>query len=518
MNINKEFDPKEIPFPGFSSLCHQLDLSDDVQTRLRNYLEIIKEGDSRILISSPFKNVDLKVLLSEVDNLIESNKDKLNSVLYSIEMSQRDKFGPRSVSKSLNDRIPDIRSYFEASSSVRVPQPLSASNGFRPIGLANAVKLLKNNTNSGLPYFTRKSKVKSNVLKDLQRRRDKVYPCILFTRTQEGGKTRTVWGYPIYDTIREMQYYSPLLKFQKSKTYRKALINADAVDNALTEIINKAVNNSSSSYTIVSIDFSSYDATVKSELQKVCFEYIKNQFAKQYHNDIDDIANRFNTIPLITPLGIFEGKHGVPSGSTFTNEVDSIAQVTIAKESTFLTDDLFQVQGDDGVYLIQTENLDQFIECFENCGLKVNRDKTVVSKVYATYLQNLYHPDFRSDTGHIRGIYPIYRALNRIVFQERWTDLEAIGLEGEDYFSLRTISILENTREHPLFKGFVDIILKYDKFSLNFGDSGLAKYIKFISGSSGNDMFINHHRGNDLKGVHSFETVKYIKDVLGSRA
>jgi hypothetical protein len=46
----------------------------------------------------------------------------------------------------------------------------------------------------------------------------------------------------------------------------------------------------------------------------------------------DYIAWRFGNIGLITPDGVKDGPHGVPSGSTFTLEVNSIAQILIAKE------------------------------------------------------------------------------------------------------------------------------------------------------------------------------------------
>jgi hypothetical protein len=510
-NIDRAF--KFEPYPDFMSDCHRLNLGKDVISRLAIYLNSVKGGSDRILISPTFEGVDLNRLKSEMNGILENNLNLINKTLYEMELSQREKFGPRSIAKPFKDRIPSINDHFKSFTSVGRPRPLSANYGIRPIGESSAIKLLKNDTNSGLPYFVRKSKVKSFVLSDL-RNSEREYPCVLFTRTQELGKTRDVWGYPIFDTIKEMRYYSPLLKVQKRQPYRKALIDADAVDVSITGLINKAKRYN---YTIVSIDFSGYDATVKSELQSASFDYIKSCFRAECSSEISSIQDRFNTIPLLTPSGIWRGSHGVPSGSTFTNEVDSIAQATIANELDFIDLNDCQIQGDDGVYILPKDSVPLLFDQFEKYGLKVNRDKTVVSDDYSTFLQCLYHPEFSNTTGIIGGIYPIYRALNRIVYLERFVGLKEQNILGKDYFSIRTISILENCKNHPLFEEFVKLILRYDKYSLNFDDSGLAKYVSNTSKASGRDVFINHRRGLDVSGIKNFETFKLIQRLM-SRA
>jgi hypothetical protein len=171
------------------------------------------------------------------------------------------------------------------------------------------------------------------------------YPCVVFTRTQEGGKTRTVWGYPLADTLEEARFYRPLLGYQRTLSWRSALAGPDAIDKKVGNMILKSRE---SGRTLLSIDFSKFDQTVKSTLQELSFQYIKDLFqAGDSRRSLDTIARRFNTIGLVTPEGVWYGQHGVPSGSTFTNEVDSIAQYIVASE--FLDDmDLFDIQGDDG--------------------------------------------------------------------------------------------------------------------------------------------------------------------------
>lgn len=358
----------------------------------------------------------------------------------------------------------------------------------------------------------KKKNVKSTVLSEdvfrkLIARRD---PCVLFTRTQENKKTRTVWGYPIADTLREMQFYRPILDIQKRLGWRAALSTPEVVDRGVTDIINTALKQN---LEILSIDFSSYDASVKSGLQKSAWSYIKQMYQSKYHAEIDDIADRFLRIGLITPDGIMSGPHGVPSGSTFTNEIDSIVQYLVAYRCRdILHIDKCQIQGDDGLYIVSDPV--RVSEHFKNYGLSVNMDKSIVAKDHAIYLQSLFHNDYRDSTGLISGIYPTYRALTRIMFLERFEDFEKDDISGKDYFAIRTISILENCKHHPLFRELVLYVLSLDKYKLQVSEQGLLNYVKRLNDQEGKDVsFKEWSYGEDVKGIKAFETYKIINEV-----
>jgi len=265
---------------------------------------------------------------------------------------------------------------------------------------------------------------------------------------------------------------------------------------------------------LVSIDFSSFDASVKSVLQHKAFDYIKSLFQQKYSDDIELIFNRFNKIGLLCPDGIITGNHGIPSGSTFTNEIDSIVQYLIASNFDSLDVNNCQIQGDDGVYSIHKDEVDKLLNAFVSAGLNVNFGKTYKSRDYCIFLQKLFHYDYRNkQTKIINGIYPVYRALNRIIFQERWANFEDYGISGRDYYSIRTISILENCKYNPNFKELVKYILKLDKYSLKFSDVGLAKYIEMIAKSSGSEGILINQYGDNVKGIKSLETFRLIKEL-----
>lgn len=502
--MNKTADPKIV------SLLRSLDLDQDVVSRLSSQVQRTYYGDDQVLLTPIAKDNGPDIILRELDKVFNANLSKMNPTLLNLENGNRDKFGPRSISVPWSDRKSSLYSSFEEYKGLDSIDLIIDSNRrtLRPLTLAKAMTLLKNSTNSGLPFYTQKGKVKERVLDKFETFLSRKDPCILFTRTQEQNKTRNVWGYPIADTLNEMRYYSPLLSFQKRLKYRSALVSPEEVSRQMTQLINKC----SSGDSLISIDFTAYDTSVKYQLQEIAFKYIKSLFQTECSQDIDYISERFSDISIITPDGLISGRHGVPSGSTFTNEVDSIVQVILALNKPYTSFDNMQVQGDDGVYLVPTSAVDDLFNHFESFGLNINRDKSYTSSNYAVYLQNLYHKDYEKN-GIIGGIYPVYRALNRILFQERWSTFEDFGITGRDYYAIRTICILENCKYHPLFQDMVKLIFKYDKYSLDPSDQGIAKYVQMFNNTKGAGEILRHQYGDDVSGIRSFETFKLIKEL-----
>ncbi|APG78172.1 RdRp [Beihai picobirnavirus 7] len=484
-----------------------LSVSKQVENSVSSNLRRVVSGSEDVLTSPIVKRKAPEDILKGWDEIVKENLSAMNADLINLEESNKLKFGPRSIAAPWGERTDGVLSYF-AEDTLFTPPTVSKvpRRNLRPISEAKALGFLKNSTNSGLPYYTKKGKVKeiySTMQSPLLSRKD---PCVMFTRTQEQRKTRTVWGYPMADTLREMQYYEPILGYQRKLNWRNSLSGPDAVNRKMSDLVTKAI---SSDQYLLSIDFSAYDASVKTTLQKASFDYFKSLYQADYHEEIDDIATRFNTIGLVTPDGIIDGPHGVPSGSTFTNEVDSVAQYLIATEYG-LSSDNFDIQGDDGAYVVSDP--DSLKDYFRKYNLVVNDDKSYISKDYLIYLQNLYHKDYMRD-GIIGGIYPTYRALNRIVYLERFTDFLEDDLKGQDYFSLRTISILENCKFHPLFEELVKYVASLDKYKLKYSNSGLAKYTQRASQSSGVAGIFKYRYEDDPKGLNNFDTVKLLKEL-----
>lgn len=491
-----------------------LDIDQEAKRKLSLNLSNIYYGNKEVYVTPIAKDNGPEKVLASWDIVFQANKEAMNNILLEMEEAQRGKAGPMSISKPWPLRREATLSYFDKevvnySSLDATPQALPDKGRLRPISVENATNFLKNSTNSGLPFYQKKGMVKERVLERFEYYLNRKDPCVLFTRTTEQGKTRDVWGFPIADTLNEMRYYRPLLDYQRKLYWRSALNGPDIVDKRMTSIINQAML---CNLDLISVDFSAYDRSIKQGLQLKVSEYYKYLFQQSSQEEIDYIVNRKSTIGLITPEGVKSGAHSEPSGSTFTNEDDSIAQFIISRQSGTTIRDLVDIQGDDGVYAINGDKVSSFYHGFERYGVILNEDKSHISKEYLIYLQNLYHKDY-SKNGVMRGIYPVYRALNRILYQERWSNFEDFEIKGKDYYSIRTITILENCKNHPLFKELVKFIYNLDKYKLQVTQEGISGYVKMISESLGTEGILLNKYGDNLKGINSFETVKYIREL-----
>lgn len=322
---------------------------------------------------------------------------------------------------------------------------------------------------------------------------------MLYTRTQEQGKTRNVWGYPMSDTLYELRYYVPWLNLEKALPWRTALLGPDQVDKAITYHL----KTKSPDQRVVCVDFENYDASVRPLNIMHAFEYIASNF-----QDIDDelswMSRRFSTIEIMTPDGLIEGWHGVPSGSTFTNAVDSLVQL----QASGVTGARCQIQGDDGVYLLYPSEHDEVASNFRRSGLTLNEDKTNVFETEeAIYLQRYYHPDYSTADGVLGGVYSLFRAFARLKYLERWTDLGDIGIPGKDYFSIRAVMILENCKHHPAFREAVKLAQSLDEYDLGFDKAHLPAYSR-----SEEARVRATNPGLDItEGIDSFETMKVLR-------
>jgi hypothetical protein len=493
-----------MPNPQF---IDDLELDQDVSRRLAQSLQSTIEGSQDVLRTPFLNDFEPSEILARFDKVIEPHLDSLAPGLRDLELSNRDKaLEPRSVAAPWKDRKESLVSYFRKTEATNDVGTYKGSDyrRLRPISLQNAVKLLKNNTSSGLPYLKKKGDIKERMLADFKNILARQDPCMLYARTQT-RKTRNVWGYPAADTAEEMRWFAPLLRYHVANSeWRSSLRGPDAVDKRITHLFAKRGERK-----LISIDFDSYDASVKEQIQKRVFGYIKSLFQTQYSEEIDIIADRFLNIGIVTPEGVWIGPHGVPSGSTLTNEIDSDAQKEIASDVVDVNE-YADINGDDGVYLL--DKPDVLIEHFTSLGLKVNVGKTYLDKDYFIYLQNYFGEEYRID-GIIRGVYPLYRALHRLIFQEKWSNFEDYGISGIDFYSIRAKSILENARYHPLFSLMIKFVLENDKYGLATSENGLAKYVNMVSQTSGTQGIMLNQRGDDVRNMRNFSSFKMVNDM-----
>lgn len=493
-----------------------LNIDSEQMIKLANSLKRIELGSKEALFTPMGKEHKPSDILNDWNVIFNRNSGVINEGLMEIELSERGKYGPRSIALPWLERKLSVYNYFEGSDLTDLtlncePQYSRDKHKLRPVSLEKALSLIRKSTSSGLPFITSKGLVLEETVRNLERYLERLDPALVGTRTQELGKTRTFWIVALADILFEMRYYKPLLEYQKRQSWRSALTGPDMVDQAISDMM---LNNTDRDVVFVSSDFVQFDATAKENFHKMVFKYFKNLYQSTAHPALDRIQYKFSNMGLVTPDGIKEGKHGIPSGSVFTNEVGSTGQMLIARQSEVVFLENMQCQGDDGVYMVKRDNVDTLTSTFTKNGLVLSgKDKFKVKSNEVNYLRKYFSLDYDVN-GKIGGIYSVYRALNRLVHPERWINFEDFKILGKDYYSIRAISILENCKHHPLFEEFVKYIVSLDKYNLNYSEIGLKQYIQMLNESKGTSEIIVNQYGDELAGINNFETVKLIKRLV----
>ena len=458
--------------------------------------ERIVSGSDEVLVSPTYTDIADESIFHALEGILQ-NCD-LTDQLREIEDSNRSKFGPRSIAKPWEERKESLFAYFNHQDYDPGSFASEGNGRLRPLSVEAAAKNSIKSSSAGLPSMRRKGSVLDESIRD-HADQVGVFPCVLFTRTQENGKTRNVWGYPFADTIEEQRFFMPWLELEKRLFFRSALLGPDEVDASVTKLIAAKTD----AHSVMCVDFSSYDASITPEMSWGAFSFIASHFQSGFVSDLYRMYRRFVTVAVASPDGEVSGPHGVPSGSSWTNTVDSLVQWYAAGSPQWC-----QIQGDDGIYLVREGERESYEDRFRNAGLELNASKTITfDSSEALFLQRYYHPKYVGRHG-LGGVYSLYRAMHRIKYLERWSNFEQMGISGGDFFALRTITILENCKHHPGFEALVRYAHSLDKFGLKFTREGLIGY--------SNSQLSRSRAGvltatNLEKGINEFETVKLLR-------
>ena len=498
----------------YGSLLEQLDQTAFIS--LSNLLDRTLEGNDEVVRTNFLEHLSGDEILQDFEEKVYApGLEWLNSTLQEIELKQKDKFGPRSIQKSWEERRSQILEHFDPPQGIDTSDRSDFINLFhgqgtlRPKSWPEVSKAMKRTTSSGLPYMRPKGKLLDDGFDPEGVHSGKAtfeggpWPCVLFTRTQEGGKTRDIWGESIYTLAFEGKYFLPVFNILKVHPMLTALQGPDAVDIAITTMLN---SRGPGEYCL-SEDFQAFDATVGTDLQAVAFTAIASFFQPEERDNVQRIADQFSSIGIVTPDGVWSGEHGIPSGSCFTNLVGSLVHAYAQSQIIDLCPSSNQVMGDDGVMILpETISPEDLQERYGSMGLKFNAEKTFQSEDEVIYLQRYYSSDYKRGRNYV-GVYPIFRALGRLVYMERKTNMT--NEIGDDYFAIRAISIMENCKFHPLHEEFVKWVFQNDMYGLEYSQDSLKRYLKSLGSKITTN--IKNQYSDYVEGIHSFETVKILK-------
>lgn len=469
--------------------------------KLSTSLDRIRAGNSTVLLTPQAKRVGSQNFLDEWDKVFRSNVKEMNKELLEIETSNRAKFGPRSVAKPWLDIRQSVLDSFDIPTvnckHLQTVPPFSQDLGIlRPISLENSAKLTRSNTQAGAPTLMMKGEVRDQTLSDWKRLYDMNLIMVPAIRTQEQGKTRLV-NIVDYSTImQENRYFIPLFNLLKREFCFSAFNSPEAVDTAMTQLITTAVD---MGYQCVSGDIEGFDQHCGRNLQDCAFTELKGYFQQQYHNELDDIQYRFGNKSLATPDGVYIGDHGIPSGSNLTGIVGSIINRQVSQHPR----ELAQFLGDD--FALAAKTGDEVFKNYGSVNLTLNAGKTLIRPYSFVYLQKLHHIDYVVD-GEYKGIYPTYRALNRLCHPENFSKFNDYDLSGRNYFAIRSLSILENCKYHPLFEDLVKFWMRYDKYIVPENGS-LSDYVKMTE-ENNSALGTTNQYGDRISGIKNFESYK----------
>jgi hypothetical protein len=414
------------------------------------------------------------------DELLPKVKDVRYPWLNVAEEVQATKIGAYSIKLPYRERRENIESYFAANTAVpdegTLREAVARVNQAFPknLNLADLTEVygkMPKGTNLGWPFFTSDKRYLPDVMRlaeDVRRKRFNVRldPCLLFWRGQPRGiglpsKNRSVWGYPHYLTMLELQIQMPLLSHLRGSVQFAAWNHPDVVDSAITYGMSLRQKQK------ISVDFSSYDQSLHPALIDGVEFVTKSSFRTEHHAQITYVFEAIRRIPLITPGGVVTGDHGMPSGSGLTNYGDGVAQwigweyvaLMLGVQLLFLT-----FQGDDAV-VVFSRPVDPGIVARiwkSDFGMSLSTEKSNVSNTEVHFLQNVHSESYLKDgvAVHVR---PLMRILNGMLSYERLVR-KSLGWSGYAD-TLRWLQQMQNGKHHPHFREIVKFWFARDKYA-----------------------------------------------------
>lgn len=499
------------------------------QARLSGWRGRTLKGESQDLRSQVWRGERRELSIARLDAILD--RSSLQADLVQFEDDAKAHIGPYSIQLPWEERREDLAEYwnngtFRAELSafrlaVMTVRGLLTPSSLEPMSLEQALDSIPKKTSSGLPWFTSNPGVLSwyvdKARSVLNGDTIEMPPSVLFWRGQPTGlnqlpKQRVVWGYSKLDTILGSMFLYPVL--DKLRLYRPfaAWNNLEVVDDALTHGIRVAMQNKSD---LISSDFSGFDMRVNSVLIDSVREMLKFWFKPSATPTLDYLFDAFKTVGMLTPDGLWLNRDGgVPSGSVFTNLVDTLVNLVCSYYVAARTGSKLNFTvalGDDAVNVwTPTIPQDELEDVISELGLVSSKEKQFVSPHSAHFLQRLHSAGYVVD-GKFVGVRPLFRSFNGMLSYERRRDPR----DWNRYLAAaRTIMQLENSKWHPQFREFVQLLTSGEEMLSQldateiFRRAGGAKRIGSVLGSA---SFAFTSR--DPAGVERFTTVRILREL-----
>jgi hypothetical protein len=511
--------------------------SGEAEFRLTRYFGTLIKPNPQV-VTSPFAPgeagetndlIDFVLSCCEIDTLpdwlLEDEKEELKT------------FMPVSPLPSWSEWVPDVEAEwneevnFNPDPDLRrkaVESVLQALGGrtIRAVSLSKAAEQLDLTTNSGLPNFTRRSRVLDEELAMAERIMSKpssrpMTPFVLGSRAkpdEEGPKRRAIYMAPMSHNILEKSLQIPVVPtLQKRQPWFASWQGPEAVDDALSRAQHLLVNDTE--HVMASLDYSGFDRRVHNEKLLEVEAIISALFWETDRPLIREAFINVTDMDVVTPGGLIVSEgHRVKSGWGLTNLADSLIALVDAEYlyqrlgrslvQQWSGTTAIQVNGDDVVIPLPVDiSEEEIASIYSEHGAVLNPRKQQLSTELVRFNSRLHHIE------EGRGVRSLIRMFRGLFWPERYHQLDKYQQ------ALRAIMILHTVESHPKFEMTMDAVIQLDaKLGLgSFSEDVLGKIL-----SSENVEHVSETLGIDrpgrlvatgatLRGLESWEVVNYLK-------
>lgn len=388
---------------------------------------------------------------------------------------------------------------------------------FRPATVDAAEDSLIRNTNSGLPWFSRRSEVRREArelaAKALRSEIDPSMNMYVVGRrskpSDEGTEQRIIYMASYAANIVEKAVVLPIVTaLTSSPVFPYG--GLPAINVKINDMLRQGLN-------FLSFDASRFDRNVSESQLLLARELVSGWFHPSSRYVVDLAFSFMLNAKVVLPWGIVDKPFGVKSGSGLTNLVDSLLNLLALADHTGHSDSYVKqlsntiVNGDDMItpFLFRdTQQLEDYYKA--NFSWFVNGQKQWISKTDALFSGHLY----RFERGKFEWYRPFWRFARGMFFPER---AHRVGSLGE---TLIAISKLHTLETNPAFKETVNHIMMLDRRYM-LGTISKETMGKVLSPSNLNLVKESLRLDRDdvmatttLKGIKGWKVTRYLQSLI----
>lgn len=395
------------------------------------------------------------------------------------------------------------REYVEALKEVE--SELKIADKIIPLTLDEGFSKLPQNTSPGLPFLNRtpgmkKGEVYARYRKSFVTHWDRVGKglpvaplpdCAAFARSHIGdpsvNKVRPVWAYPMMAVCQEARFASPIIDaLVRQDIGLHTAYGCEMMKGGMTWV-NGQCTLASARYPgcrFLMTDYSGFDSTVPAWLIRDIFNVLEKKIdfskcsdGKQVF-DTSGVAERRKFRKLVSYFinttiqncdgRRFQKSHGVPSGSMFTNIIDTFINMLISRVLLKICsncDAIFDIYfGDDGLICIPPESLvdmEKYKRAAKDLfGMSLNAKKSyitsVISNVHFLGYYNYFGSPFKHTSELIASLlYPQYLKDDwaYCVSRALGCALASAGMSTDVYLAAQAVYIFATRREGKFEEG-----------------------------------------------------------------